>query len=154
MVFSHLFWPAWVPVSAWLVEPEARRRRYQLLLAAVGGALGLSMVVPILLFEDWLAVEVAMGSLDYRTTLIHDAYVSREVLRAVYAVAVLGALGLSSHRPLRRFGLLVAVSLLAAEIFFPFAFISVWCFFAALLSAGLVLLLVVDRPGRPRVEMS
>ena len=97
------------------------------------------MFLPILVRMDWLSVELVRHSLEYKTTSIYDGIVDRRVLRAFYALIVVCALFLSSNRRVRIFGALVVVSLLVAYLLFAHAFISVWCFFAAILSTYLVL---------------
>ena len=64
----------------------------------------------------------------------HDDVVGRTVLRGLYGFFVLSVLLLSSDRRIRIFGVLVLISLLATYQYFAYAFISVWCFFAATIS--------------------
>lgn len=59
----------------------------------------------------------------------------------------------------RDFGVLILGSVIVSTLAFGYAFVSIWCFFAALLSAYLVVRLprcesggpVVHRPGSSRV---
>ncbi|SFN80539.1 hypothetical protein SAMN04487859_10958 [Roseovarius lutimaris] len=89
-------------------------------------------------------MEVVERSLDYKTTLIYDGIITRTVLRLFYAALVVGALFLSSHRRIQVFGGLIAASLALTYAFYAYAFISVWCFFAAILSFYLVVILIRD----------
>lgn len=154
LFFSHFFWLSWVPLSAYWLERSPRRRTALLCLTWLGALFGLSMFLPILVRMDWLSVELVRNSIEYKTTLIYDGIVDRPVLRAFYALIVVCALFLSSNRRVRIFGALVVVSLLVAYLLFAHAFISVWCFFAAILSTYLVLVPVDKRertlsPARP-----
>jgi hypothetical protein len=54
-----------------------------------------------------------------------------------YALIVLVPLLFSTLRELRLFGVLVALSIVVASLAYGYAFVSVWCFFAALLSFDL-----------------
>ena len=152
LFFSHFFWPAWVPFSVYWLERAAEpwRRRWLLALAIVGALFGLSISLPSLLFDDWLSVEVVEGSIEYNTVLLYDDLVTRSVLKVVYAAVVVGALMLSTERPVQIFAGIVLISLLVAEHFFAHAFISVWCFFAAVLSiyVGVMLSIRVDQRER------
>lgn len=145
VVVSHFFWLFWVPLSVALIEPVRWRRRAQLGLGSLGAVFGLSMVLPILWHEDWLSVAVVGGSLDYRTVLIYDGHVGRDVLRGLYAGVILGALLLSSNPRIRLFGGAILASLIATFALYPLTFISVWCFFAAVLSALLLWLVTWER---------
>jgi hypothetical protein len=134
LFFSHLFWPAWVPLSVYVLE-ERRRHKFVLLgLAILGFAFGLSIAVPALVKPDWLSIVVINGSLEYKTLLLYDGLVSREVLRVVYAVIVLAALFVSSGRLVNIFGILILASVLFVRNQYDYAFISVWCYFAAIAS--------------------
>lgn len=143
LFFSHFFWLFWVPLSVYWLETDRRRRTALFALTGIGGLFGLSVFVPSLLMADWLSVEVVNHSLEYKTVLIYDGIVNRTVLRGFYAAVVLSALFLSTDRRIRIFGGLIAGSLLVTYLFFAHAFISVWCFFAAILSVC-VLAVVMD----------
>lgn len=142
--FSHFFWLVWVPFSVWMIELNRARKRAVALVAVIGFVYGLSVFLPSFLIEDWLTVEQANRSLEYKLTLIYDGFFSRTALRFFYAVIVLGALFLSTDRRIKVFGSLVAISLIITYAFYSYAFISVWCFFAAMLSAYLAAIIILD----------
>ena len=149
LFFSHFFWPAWVLFSAYYLERKGWRKTALLALAVFGVVFGLSICLPALLKADWLSVVVINGSLEYKTRLIYEGIVDRSTLRVVYAVLVVMALLLSSERLVKLFGLLIAASVIFAHDQFYYAFISVWCYFAAILSiyvAGM-LAIVCRRPA-------
>lgn len=152
LFFSHLFWLTWVPLSVWMIETVPTRRRAVGVLTLLGLLYGLSVSLPSLLIGDWLDIILVNRSLEYSTTLIYDGYVGRFALRMVYAALVVGALLLSSDRRIRVFGALVCASLVVTYAFFAYAFISVWCFFAAVLSVYLVVIVVRD--SRPAVGIA
>lgn len=141
LFFSHFFWLAWVPFAVWTIETDRARRRLVLFMAVVGFFAGLSVFLPAALIEGWLRIEVVQRSLDYKTTLIYEGIIDRSKLRTVYAAIVIGSLLLSSHRLIKVFGGLVAASLVLTYAFYAYAFISVWCFFAAILSVYLAVIL-------------
>lgn len=160
LFFSHLFWLTWVPISTAAIEQNATRRRFLVALTGIGFLFGLSVFLPSFLFGDWLAVELVNGSLEYRTRLIYDGIVNRTVLRIIYAALVVGALLLSSDIRIKAFGGVIAGSLIVTYAFYAYAFISVWCFFAAVLSAYLILVIhqnerrlpARDEPGRANLH--
>ena len=144
LFFSHFFWLGWVPLSVWMIETNLVRKRVVATLAVIGFVYGLSIFLPSFLIGDWLAIEIVNQSLEYRTTLIYDGFVSRTALRLFYAAIVVSALLLSIDRRIQVFGALVAVSMVVTYAFFAYAFISIWCFFAAILSACLAAIIVWD----------
>jgi hypothetical protein len=134
LFFSHLFWLAWTPFSAYWLQPAGKRKRLLLLLTIAATLFGLSIALPSLLIDNRLSVAVVQGSIDYRTVLIYEGYVDRQVLHAVYALLVVSALAMSSERLIQYFGAFIVLSLVFTKYVFPLTFISVWCYFAALLS--------------------
>ena len=131
-LFSHIFWPIFVPIAVLKIEPEARRRRLLWLFAIAGAVAGLYLAY------FWL--------MDPTTSLVagdHILYVSPHFfigpILALYVVGTCGSPLVSSHVSVRWFGLAVSGSLVAAYIFYAYWFISVWCFFAAIISATVLL---------------
>ena len=57
---------------------------------------------------------------------------------ALYALTILAPLLFSSHRPIMIFGGLAALSMVFTSAAYDYAYVSVWCFFAAVLSLYLV----------------
>jgi hypothetical protein len=103
----------------------------------------------------WLTVELVQQSISYEAKLIYDGFLPRIAVRALYAVIVLGALLFSSDRHIRTFGILIAISVAVATVFFGYAFISVWCYFAAALSLYIFyLMLRITREQKPGTEVN
>ena len=137
--FSHVLWPIYVPVAVLLMEPAGWRRRGLIGLVAAGAAVGAYL----------LAVLVAFPIVS-RPTGQHIEYVSPHFFAAVtmtlYLLSTALSPLLSTHRMVQLFGVLALLSFGAAYAFYATWFISVWCFFAALLSA--IAYVHVARPGR------
>jgi hypothetical protein len=143
--FSHFFWLFWVPFSVYYMEMAGTRKRFLGILTILGFLYGLSLFTPLILREGWLVVEVVQNSLLYKTTMIYDGIVDRQVVRGVYALQVFLALILSTNPKIRVFGVMILVSVMGTFVFFKYAFVSVWCFFAAILSAYLLMVLQSER---------
>jgi len=143
--FSHFFWLFWVPFSVYYMETAGARKRFLGVLTILGFLYGLSLFLPLILREGWLVIETAQDSLLYKTTMIYDGIVNRQVVRGIYALQVFLALILSTNRKVRVFGIMILMSVLGTFAFFKYAFVSVWCFFAAILSAYLLLILRSER---------
>ena len=136
--FSHVLWPVYVPIAAWLLEPDARRRR---LLAAVCGA-GLAIGVYLLytMFAYPIVARPTGGHVEYDSPHFYVA-----VSMALYLLATTVSLLLSTHARVRLFGALALGSAVLAYAFLTRWFISVWCFFAAVLSLCVLLQLMPRR---------
>ena len=126
--FSHVLWPVYVPVAVMLMEPNGWRRRTLIAFVAAGAAVGAYLLYILLAFP-----------VVSRPTGQHIEYDSPHFFAAVtmtlYLLSTALSPLLSTHRMVVVFGSLSLLSFGAAYAFYATWFISVWCFFAALLSA-------------------
>lgn len=131
-LFSHVLWPVYVPLAVLLLEATPWRRKVLAAIAAAGAAVG-----------GYLLYYLIRLPIVAQVTEAHIAYVSPHF----YAVAAMGLYLLgtcisslfSSHRSVRWFGGTSFVSFVVAYAFYAAWFISVWCFFAAVLSVIVLL---------------
>ena len=131
-LFSHILWPIFIPIAVLLIEPEGWRRKLLWLFEIAGAVAGLYLAY------FWL--------MDPTTSVVvedHVLYVSPHFfigpILALYIAGTCGSPLASSHPSVRWFGLAASASLAAAYIFYAYWFISVWCFFAAIISVTVLL---------------
>lgn len=137
--FSHFLWPWWLALSSFLVEPEKIRRRIFLGCALIGAAAGGLVFATMLLYPEWMTVAVKQHSIIYNFSIPIRSDIPMPVTPLmIYGLLVLLPLLFSSHKPIRIFGVLVVMSMVLASAAYNEAFVSVWCFFAAVLSLYLV----------------
>ena len=141
--FSHVLWPIYVPVAVLLMEPPGWRRRSLFGFVAAGVAVGVYQLYTLVAFP-----------VVSRPTGQHIEYVSPHFFAAVtmtlYLLSTTLSPLLSTHRMVVVFGALALLSFGAAYAFYATWFISVWCYFAALLSVVVYLHFWVRKPGRSR----
>ena len=139
--FSHVFWPAYVPVAVLLLEPQAWRRRL-LGAIALGGA-AVSLYLLYFLLMDPVFSEVVGRHISYVSPHFYVGAVM-----TLYVLATCVSSLVSSCGTIRWFGAATFVALLAAYAFYAYWFISVWCFFAAVLSVIVLVHVFRREPGR------
>ncbi|MCC1491460.1 DUF6629 family protein [Cognatishimia sp. F0-27] len=139
LFFAYFVWPFLVPFATWLVEARKNRRRIFLGLSAFGFLLGLSLFAPLMFHPDWVPLRIEKHSIDYNSRLIWEGIVPYTVIRIIYAGIVCLPLLLSSEKHIRIFGVIITLSVIAGFIFAQYAFTSVWCFMAAIVSSYLLL---------------
>jgi len=135
LLFVYVVWPTLVPLAAAGIETSSTLRKTFLGASLVGLATGSSIYLPLISHIDWMSVSVAQHSISYA---LHQPWldpVDDWSSRAIYALFAAGPLLLSSVPGVRRFGALIVLALLLAALMYDYAFPSVWCFFAAVLSA-------------------
>ena len=124
---SHVFWPAFVPMAVRSLETVPWRRTVLLGFAAAGTAVGLYLFY--FLVVDPTTSQVVRGHIVY----ISPHFYLKPVL-ALYILATCASSLISSHRAVQWFGIATTVAMLAAAGLYRAWFISVWCFFAAVIS--------------------
>jgi hypothetical protein len=128
--FAFFLWPIYTPLATLRVEPAARRRRIHEALVVVGVCV--AVYICGFLARSPLETHLLRGHLCY-----HVQGLPYEVI-GLYFVAA-SAPCFSSHGWLRAFGVLLLAALAISLGLYAVEFVSVWCFFAALLSALILL---------------
>nr|WP_211660752.1 DUF6629 family protein [Modestobacter muralis] len=126
-LFSHVLWPMFIPFAFLLVEPVRWRRRAISVFLALGIGVGLYLLYFLVRFP--VSAHVHERSISYDSPHFYIAGVL-----VIYLLATCFTGLFSSHRCVRIFGVLAFVLAIAAVLVSIMTFVSVWCFFAALLS--------------------
>lgn len=126
-MFSHVVWPIFVPFAVLLVERNRRRRTSLAVFQLVGIGVGLYLLYFIVRYPVVARVEgrsIFYDSPHFFIGLVLVAYFLATCISGLF----------SSHRCVNVFGVLAfALAVLAYEVSVK-TFVSVWCFFAAVLS--------------------
>ena len=128
VLIAYVLWPVFVPFAAYLTEKGRVRRIVILLCQAIGLGVGLMLLVanigaPIDVSADCCSLSYSVNAPPW--------------LIVPYLIAVSIPFLVSSQRSLVLFGVALTISCAAASVLASAAtFPSVWCFFAAVLSAG------------------
>jgi hypothetical protein len=137
--FSHFLWLWWIPLCSYLVEPGKIRKRVIvgcLMFGAFAGALVYSFM---LMHPEWMTVSVREHSIYYSFSVPYRSSIHLPITpAALYALTILVPLFFSSHSRVRIFGVLMISSMALTSVAYSAAYVSVWCFFAAVLSLYLV----------------
>ena len=126
-MFSHVVWPIFVPFAIVLVETSRRRMRALAVFQAIGLSVGLYLLFFIVRFPVTARVE--------GRSIFYDSphfFITAVLVGYLLATCVSGLF--SSHRCINTFGILAFVLAVAAYEVSVKTFVSVWCFFAAVLS--------------------
>lgn len=136
LFFAIAFWPAWMPFSAAVLEPRPVWRRLFFMIAGVGLIMGSTLYARAAShYDDWLKVSIAGHAIKYSFVHMPERYTAvGETWQVLYFVAVCVPLVLSRDGKVRLLGIAITASAAIAHALFWYAFASVWCFFAAVLS--------------------
>ena len=120
-------WPLWLPFSVWMMEEVPNIKRKLLLPLAIG-----AVVFAYYAFFQWyrgVHANIACFHVQY----VFDYPLDR-LANLVYVLAVAPPLFMSSWLFMRITGVTLLLALAVAQLFYLEYLLSVWCFFAAILS--------------------
>lgn len=139
-MFSHVLWPILVPLAVLLLEPEPVRKR--ILQALLAGGLAVGMYLLYFVIKEGVTAEVVGSSIRYDSPHLY-----LPLVLTIYVAATCVSSLVSSHKYIRLLGAVMLTSFLIAGLAYSQTFISVWCFFAALLSVVIYLFLRSGQSG-------
>ena len=125
--FSHIFWPMFIPFAVALAEEDPGRKKILRGFQVIGMAIGLYTLYAF--FQSPVTSSIINHSIVYEVDLFHKA-----ILTGFYVTITCGSFFVASDRLLNVLGALFLAGFLIAYYFYTLAFVSVWCFFAAVLS--------------------
>lgn len=137
LIFAQVIWPCWIPLSFLLIERSPVRRKI-IRYFFFGG------IVVSLLLAYRLVAYTAVADIDGCHIAYHIASprIILIVTGILYAGAIVVAPFFSSWKRARLLATVNLISLIATEVFFKMYFVSVWCFFAAVQSVIIILILM------------
>ena len=125
--FSHVLWPVYVPFAMGVLEPVRWRRKAIFAFETAGVAVG-----------GFLLYSMITGPLTAEVVGRHIVYAAPHFrlipVMLLYVAATCACCFFSSHGFVRMFGALALGSFIAAYMVYVDALVSIWCFFAAVLS--------------------
>ena len=132
LLFSHVLWPIFVPLAVLMIEPLIARRKLLLLPMAAGAVAGLYFLYALL--TEPVSALIEGKHIAYHLPHRHDAFIL-----TLYIIGTCLTPLLSSYKTVRLFGIVIVIALIVTRIAYMHWFASVWCFFAALMSAAVFL---------------
>lgn len=126
-LFSHVLWPIFVPFAVTLIEKNPTRKKILYAFQVAGVAVGIYLLYAII--QNPIVSSILNHSIKYETVFLY-----KFLITGFYITVVCGSFLVSSERLLNLFGGILLVSFLTAYYFYTLTFVSVWCFFAAVLS--------------------
>ena len=126
-MFSHVLWPIFVPFAIGLLETVPWRRK------VIWGFQGIGLLVGLYLL--FLIIKYPVTAVVAKNIVYVSPHFYKIPVMLLYVAATCVSCFFSSSATVRLFGILALLLFVVAYGFFAVALFSVWCFFAALLSA-------------------
>lgn len=137
LFFSHVFWPAYTPFALLSFEQNPVRKNLLVLLSFIGVATSLFLFTSIISEANVNSALACIkhDSIQYFITLAHP-----HLVVFLYFISTVGSCLVVSNRMINYFGLVLLFSLFASLMLYYNTYLSAWCFFAAILSEGIYLI--------------
>ncbi len=145
LVFAMAVWPLWVPLTVRLLEKDARRKKTMNVLVTIGAIVSVIVVLVLSLYPvkamtpfclscPFSATAAINQHLHYEFTFppVPEGLIGAFTM--LYIMATIITPFISSIKKMKWLGFVFLASYLFAVILYNGYVISVWCFFAALLS--------------------
>lgn len=125
--FAGILWPVLAPLSVIKLEQNPLRRKVMLVVLIIGMGIALYTMYGLLLTD-------ATARIDNQCIKYEHPLSDRKGLLLTYLIATCGAFFLSTEIGIRRLGVANIIGFLIAYRFYEYYLVSVWCFFAAIIS--------------------
>ncbi|MEB3278289.1 MAG: DUF6629 family protein [Lyngbya sp.] len=138
LFFSHFLWLFWMNISVLVIETRKTFKKVLVGLAVIGFLDGVFLYFPLLLHRDWLSVSLVNHSIQYQIHVLSSGLIPPLLGICLYVIVCLTGLFVSENKELNYLGGLLFVAFILTKLIFDYALISVWCFFAAVISCELI----------------
>ena len=135
---SQPLWPIWVPLTMWLMETDKRRKKILFYFLLLGCASSLYMFYCLINYNITAVVE------NHHIRYYRD-FPYLNIMRPINFLTIAVTPFLSTLRHTKLLATVMMASLITTYLFFTNYLISVWCFFAAILSLLIILVIVRNR---------
>ncbi|MDJ0580305.1 DUF6629 family protein [Crocosphaera sp.] len=133
LLFATFLWLILSPLSIYFLEQDQPKKRVLLALTVLGFLLGTYLLTWII--YNGIDPQVFSGNIFYDLKFIPFYEPNKYLYLSIIAIPFL----ITESTILKLFGSLIIISFIISQMLFEVTFVSVWCFFAAVLSGFLYL---------------
>jgi hypothetical protein len=136
LFFAQVVWPFWVPFAILKLEIKEKRKKIDYILVSVG-----------VLVASYLAFCLYFFNVDAKILGNHITYQQdypdsiNHYFGFLYIIATIAPSFFSRIRHMKVFGVAVLISYIISKIFYIDYIVSVWCFFASIVSITILVIL-------------
>lgn len=134
--FAQVIWPFWVPVSILLLEKKLSRKKSQQILALTGIAVSAYLLFCLLAYPVEARIDGYHISYKQHYPELMIRYGS-----ILYIAAIIGPCFFSHVKRMWMLGATTLISYLITAFFYENYVLSVWCFFASLISISVLIIM-------------
>lgn len=143
LFFAQVVWPIWVPFSILNLEPKARRRKSGKILLGIGALVSLYLAYCLWTFH--VEAKIIGHHIAYQQDYPSAIGIYCGVL---YSIATIVPPFLSRIKWMWVLGAMIFISYIITAVFYTDYIVSVWCFFASIIS--IMVLAILYELNKPR----
>ena len=129
LLIAQIVWPVWVPLAILLAEKEVKRKTIQKLLVIVGVLLSSYMAYCLFSYN------VQAKIIGYHISYVQNYPLALTIAGGVfYFIATIVPPFFSTIKRMWLLGIAILISYIITIVFYESYFVSVWCFFASVIS--------------------
>ena len=132
LFFAMMVWPVWVPLTIRMLEKNKKRRKIMIYLLCTG--IMVCAGTGYVLLSNPVHAVASTNHIHYSFSIDMDTKYIQSIFTLLYCTATLITPFISTVKRMKWFGYILLVSYLFAILFYNGFVISVWCYFAAVLS--------------------
>jgi len=136
LIFAAVIWPTVVPLAIWLLEKHPVVKKISGVLLVFGVIVSSLLAYTLIVFkvESFVSCSHIVYNIEYPDPLKHKGI--------FYFTAAVGPFLISTTKRVRLLGTTIFVSYLISQFFYKDYLISVWCFFAAIISVMVLSIII------------
>jgi hypothetical protein len=136
LIFAQILWPFWIPLSVLMLEKNERRKKIHKALLAAGIMVSIYMAYCLLSYNVKAKIE------GHHIRYVQDyPSIFRGYGTVLYVLATIAPAFFSTIRRIWIFGTAIVISYGVSAIFYEHYVLSVWCFFLAIISMSIYLIM-------------
>jgi hypothetical protein len=139
LIIAQIVWPTWVPLSILFLEKEVKRKKVLYFILGIGILLSLYLTFCYIVYD--VHAEISNHHIYYNLDFPH-AKKYAWLAAIFYFVPTVVSTIISSVKRMQILGMLLLTSYLLTRLFTLKYFISIWCFFAAIISVWVLLIMI------------
>jgi hypothetical protein len=140
MFFAQFFWPLWVPIAILMLEKESKRKKIQKILVGIG------LIVAFYSAYSLLTYHVHASIVGYHVTyFVDNPNTIGKYGGILYFIATVAPPYFSHIKRMWMFGTAIFISYIITAIFYDHYVVSVWCFFASIISISIYAIMIEIR---------
>lgn len=140
LFFAQFFWPLWVPIAVLMLEKESKRKRIQKILVGIG------IIVAFYSAYSLFSYHVQAKIVGYHVTYTVDYPNNLAMYGGIlYLLATVAPSFFSHIKKMWMFGTSIFISYLITALFYDHYLVSVWCFFASIISISIYAIIIEIR---------